>query len=136
MINSHLSTGTIWRLLRSKQKLAHLHVTESDSPWMYTSVEALPGFEEFLPPFADQERAADADDWERADECQLAIRSALTMTFPNGNPGRTTSSSLGDNCARCGHSPTDARGSRPTRSRASTALPPPGLGASGREGQG
>jgi hypothetical protein len=86
MSNSHLSTGSIWRLYRGEQELARLRVTDVDWPWMYASVEALPGFEEFLPLFADQGRAADAGDWERADECQLAIRSALTMTFPIGNP--------------------------------------------------
>ena len=86
MINSHLAAGSIWHLHRSGQDLARLRVVDADWPWMYASVEVLPGFEEFLPLFAAQERAADSDDWERADECQLAIRSALTMTFPNGSP--------------------------------------------------
>ncbi|SEL78746.1 hypothetical protein [Streptacidiphilus jiangxiensis] len=80
------TTGSVWRLHRGEQELANLRVIDADWPWMYASVEAFPGFEEFAPLFADQERAADTDDWERVDECQLAIRAALTMTFPDGDP--------------------------------------------------
>ncbi|MFD5497834.1 hypothetical protein ACFWH4_34315 [Streptomyces sp. NPDC127091] len=55
-------------------------------PWTHAEVEELPGFEEFRPLFTEQERAVDEEDRERADVCYTQIRSALTMTFPDGSP--------------------------------------------------
>ncbi|MET7356789.1 hypothetical protein ABZT42_55950, partial [Streptomyces mirabilis] len=42
--------------------------------------------EEFRPLFTEQERAVDEEDWEQADACYTQIRTALTMTFPDGRP--------------------------------------------------
>ncbi|MFD9471355.1 hypothetical protein [Streptomyces goshikiensis] len=55
-------------------------------PWVHAEVETLPGFEEFLPLFTEQERAVDDEDWEQAAACYTQFRSALTMTFPDGSP--------------------------------------------------
>ncbi|HEY9523911.1 MAG TPA: hypothetical protein VIR33_11780 [Thermopolyspora sp.] len=44
----------------------------------------LPGLEEFRPLFSEQERAAEDEDWERADACNIRIRNALALTFPDG----------------------------------------------------
>ncbi|PYC68362.1 hypothetical protein C7C46_29185 [Streptomyces tateyamensis] len=66
--------------------MARLAVTSADWPWMHAVVEALPGFEEFRPLFAEQERAVDEENWEEADVCYFRIRSALTMTFPDESP--------------------------------------------------
>ena len=47
----------------------------------------LPGLEEFRPLFSEQERAAEDEDWERADACNIRIRNALALTFPDGGSG-------------------------------------------------
>jgi hypothetical protein len=86
MIKPNLSTGSIWRLHHGGQEIARLTVTGADMPWTDAEVEALHGFEEFRPLFTEQERAVDEEDWERADACHAQIRSALTMTFPDGSP--------------------------------------------------
>ena len=86
MTNPNLTTGRIWRLHHGDQEIARLTVTGADMPWTHAKVETLPGFEEFRPLFSEQERAADEEDWERADACYTQIRSALTMTFPDGGP--------------------------------------------------
>ncbi|MFI0225646.1 hypothetical protein [Streptomyces lydicus] len=86
MANLNLTTGSIWRLHHSDQEIARLTVTDADMPWVHAEVEILPGFEEFRSAFAEQERAIDEEDWERADACYTQIRSALTLTFPDGSP--------------------------------------------------
>ncbi|MFD9270780.1 hypothetical protein ACFWB1_23810 [Streptomyces goshikiensis] len=48
-------------------------------PWVHAEVETLPGFEEFLPLFTEQERAVDDEDWEQAAACYTQFRSALTI---------------------------------------------------------
>jgi hypothetical protein len=63
-----------------------LTVTGGDFPWMHGDVETLPGFEPFRSVFAEQERAVDDEDYERADACYAEIRKSLTMTFPDGEP--------------------------------------------------
>ncbi|MFC9618733.1 hypothetical protein ACFTXM_01585 [Streptomyces sp. NPDC056930] len=86
MANPNLTTGSIWRLRHGDQEIARLTVTGADMPWTHAEVETLPGFEKFCPVFTEQERAVDEEDWERADACYTQIRSALTMTFPDGSP--------------------------------------------------
>ncbi|WP_333741116.1 hypothetical protein [Streptomyces sp. IBSBF 2806] len=85
MGNLHLTPGTIWRLHHGDQEIARLTVTGADMPWTQAEVEILSGFEEFRSVFAEQERAIDEEDWERADACYSQIRSALTLTFPDGS---------------------------------------------------
>jgi len=84
MANPNLTTGSVWRLHRGDQEIARLTVTGADMPWVHAEVEALPGFEEFRPVFAEQEEAVDEEDWERAEACYTRIRAALTLTFPDG----------------------------------------------------
>ena len=84
--NLHLASGSIWRLHNGGEEIARLTVTGTDMPWVHAEVETLPGFQAFLSVFADQEQAALDNDWERADACYTRIRSALTMTFPDGSP--------------------------------------------------
>ncbi|MFD7613090.1 hypothetical protein [Streptomyces sp. NPDC059828] len=86
MANQNLTTGRMWRLHHGDQVVARLTVTGADMPWTHAEVETLPGFEEWRPVFAEQERALGVEDWERADACSTRIRSALTMTFPDGSP--------------------------------------------------
>ncbi|ADD43266.1 hypothetical protein [Stackebrandtia nassauensis] len=86
MSNLNLTTGGVWRLLRGDQEIARLRVTETDIPWINANVETLPGFEDFRPLFAEQQRAADKEDWEQADACYAQVRGALTMTFPDDGP--------------------------------------------------
>lgn len=86
MSNPHLITGDVWRLHHGDREIARLTVTGADMPWIHADVEARAGFEEFRPLFAEQERAVDEEDWERADACYARIRRALTMTFPDGGP--------------------------------------------------
>ena len=86
MANPHLTPGSIWRLHHDGQEIALLTVTDTEMFWVHADIETLPGFEPFRHLFAEQERAAEADDWERADACYEQIRGALTMTFPDGSP--------------------------------------------------
>ncbi|MFC1407514.1 MULTISPECIES: hypothetical protein [Streptacidiphilus] len=86
MSNPYLATGTVWRLHHDNQEVARLVVTAADWPWMHADVEPLAGFEEFRPLFAEQEGAIDQEDWEHADTCYVRIRTALTMTLPDGSP--------------------------------------------------
>jgi hypothetical protein len=86
MPNSYMTPGSIWRLQHGDEVIARLMVTGADMPWMHADVEILPGFEEFRPTFVEQEHAIDEEDWERVDACYAQIRSALTMTFPDGSP--------------------------------------------------
>lgn len=44
------------------------------------------GFEPFRETFAEQERAAEAEDGELADACYEQVRKTLTMSFPDGKP--------------------------------------------------
>ncbi|MFE7466424.1 hypothetical protein ACFU6R_20285 [Streptomyces sp. NPDC057499] len=80
------SAPDVWHLHHGDRTVARLTVTGSDMPWTHADVEALPGFEEFRPLFAEQEQALDAEDWERAESCYDRIRAALTLTFPDGAP--------------------------------------------------
>ncbi|MBD0841483.1 hypothetical protein [Streptomyces sp. TRM68416] len=84
MANTNLTTGSIWRLHHGDREIARLTVTGADMPWILADAEALAGFDEFRAVFAEQERAVDEEDWDRADACHDRIRSALTMTFPGG----------------------------------------------------
>jgi len=86
MSNPHLATGSIWRLHHDGQEIARLTVTGTEMFWVHADIETLPGFEPFRPVFAEQERAAEAEDGELYDACYEQIRSALTMTFPDGSP--------------------------------------------------
>lgn len=86
MTNPNLTTGSIWRLHHGGQEIARLTVTDVDMPWTHAEVETLPGFEEFRPFFAEQERAVDEEEWERADACYAQIHNALTLAFPGGGP--------------------------------------------------
>ncbi|MBY8881589.1 hypothetical protein [Actinacidiphila acidipaludis] len=86
MANPNLTTGSIWRLQHGDQEIARLTVTGVDMPWTHGKVEALPGFEEFRLLFSEQERAVDAEDWERTEASYIQIRSALTLTLPDGGP--------------------------------------------------
>lgn len=86
MTNPNLAIGSIWRLHQRGREIARLAVTEADMPWVYATIEPLPGLEQFRPLFAEQEQALDAEDWERADACYEQIRSNLTMSFPDGAP--------------------------------------------------
>ncbi|WP_167161496.1 hypothetical protein [Streptomyces sp. MBT27] len=86
MTNTNLTTGSIWRPHQGGQEIARLTVTGAGMPWTHAEVETLPGFEAFPPLFAEQERAGDEEDWERADGCYTQIRSALTLMFPDGSP--------------------------------------------------
>jgi hypothetical protein len=85
-VNSNLADGSTWRLHHGAQEIARLIVTGTDMPWVHAHLEALPGFDEFRPVFTEQEQAIDAEDRARADACYEQIRSALTMTFPDGRP--------------------------------------------------
>lgn len=86
MTNAHLAVGSIWRLHHRGQEIAQLAVTGAEMFWVHADIATLPGFRLFHPLFAEQERASEAEDWERADACYEQIRSALTMTFPDGSP--------------------------------------------------
>ncbi|MEV7416622.1 hypothetical protein [Streptomyces sp. NPDC089919] len=86
MTDSNLTTGSIWRLHRGDQEIAQLTVNGADMPWTHGEVRPLPGFEELRPLFAEQERAVADEDWVQADACYTRIRSALSMTFPDGSP--------------------------------------------------
>jgi hypothetical protein len=86
MTNPHLATGSIWRLHHDGQEIARLSVTGTEMFWVHADIETLPGFEPFQAVFAEQERAAEAEDWERADACYEQIRRELTMTYPDGGP--------------------------------------------------
>ncbi|MGX8903915.1 hypothetical protein ACR820_01310 [Streptomyces netropsis] len=86
MTNPNLITGSIWRLHHNDQEIARLTVTGTDMPWTHAEVDTLSGFDEFRPLFREQELALAEEDWERADACYTHIRSALTMTFPEGGP--------------------------------------------------
>ncbi|MFE0458905.1 hypothetical protein ACFW1A_06540 [Kitasatospora sp. NPDC058965] len=86
MSNGYLTTGSVWRLHHGADEIARFTVTEADFPWVRADIETLPGFEDFAPVFAEQELAGEEEDWERVDACYLRIRSALTMTFPDGEP--------------------------------------------------
>ncbi len=86
MTNLNLTTGSVWRLHHNNQEIARLTVTGADMPCTHAAVEALPGFERFRSLFAEQDRAVDEEDWERAEACYTQIRSVLTMTFPDGSP--------------------------------------------------
>jgi hypothetical protein len=86
MTNPNLTTGSIWRLHHGNQEIARLAVTSTDMPWTNAEVETLPDFKEFRALFSEQERAVGEEDWERADACYTQIRSALTLTFPDGGP--------------------------------------------------
>ncbi|WP_405442150.1 hypothetical protein OG373_33205 [Streptomyces avidinii] len=86
MTNPNLTTDSVWRLYHGDQEIARLTVTGADMPWMHAEVETLPGFEEVRSLFSEQEQARDEEDWERADTCCTRIRSALTLTFPDGGP--------------------------------------------------
>jgi hypothetical protein len=78
------ATGSIGRLHHGDQEIARLTVTGADMPWIHANAETLPGLEEFRPLFSEQERAAEDEDWERADACNIRIRNALALTFPDG----------------------------------------------------
>ncbi|WP_329207892.1 hypothetical protein OG257_14390 [Streptomyces sp. NBC_00683] len=84
MANPNLTAGGLWRLHHDGQEIARLTVTGGDMPWIHAEVETLPGFEQFRPVFAEQERAADEEDWERIDACCTRIGAALTLTSPDG----------------------------------------------------
>ncbi|HEV3173257.1 MAG TPA: hypothetical protein VGZ32_23115 [Actinocrinis sp.] len=84
MANANLATGSVWRLHHGDQEVARLAVTDTDWPWVHARVETVAGFEEFRHLFVEQEQALDEEDWEHADACYDRIRSALTMTFPDG----------------------------------------------------
>ncbi|MFI0965824.1 hypothetical protein ACH4S8_31185 [Streptomyces sp. NPDC021080] len=86
MANPNLTDGSVWRLHHDGREIARLTVTGADMPWTHAAFEALPGFEEFRPLFAEQERAVDEEDWDRVDACCTRIRDALTLTFPDGGP--------------------------------------------------
>ncbi|MEU3049612.1 hypothetical protein ABZ705_24405 [Streptomyces sp. NPDC006984] len=86
MSNPHLARGAVWRLHHLDREIARLTVTGSDMPWTHAEVEERAGFERFGPLFAEQERAVEEEDWERADACHARIRAALTLTFPDGTP--------------------------------------------------
>lgn len=86
MANGFLEDGAIWRLHHGDREIARLVVTEADFPWVHANVETRPGFEEFHAVFAEQDSALDEEDCDRADACYEQIRSALTMTFPDGGP--------------------------------------------------
>lgn len=86
MANPNLARGSIWRLHHGTEEIARLTVTGGDMPWTYADVEELPGFEAFRTVFADQEQAIDDDDQQLEEACYEQIRSALTMTFPDGGP--------------------------------------------------
>lgn len=86
MSNPHLASGSIWRLHHDGQEIARLTVTGSEMFWVHADIETLPCFEPFRELFAEQERAAEAEDWEQADACYEQIRNTLMMTFPDGRP--------------------------------------------------
>ncbi|MEU1470841.1 hypothetical protein ABZ434_21725 [Streptomyces sp. NPDC005761] len=86
MTNTNQNNASVWRLHHGAREIARLTVTGADMPWTHADVEALAGFEEFSPVFAEQEKAADEEDWETLDACYERIRGALTMTFPDGTP--------------------------------------------------
>ncbi|GGY76720.1 hypothetical protein CP967_11805 [Streptomyces nitrosporeus] len=84
MTDPYLTAGNVWQLRHGPQEIARLAVTGTDMPWVRAEVETLPGFERFRPVFADQEQALEEEDWDRADACYDQIRTALTLTFPDG----------------------------------------------------
>jgi hypothetical protein len=86
MTNPHLATGSIWRLHHDGQEVARLSVTGTEDFWVHADIETSPGFEPFRAVFAEQDRACEAEDWERADACHEQIRSALIMTYPDDSP--------------------------------------------------
>ncbi|MBZ4324051.1 hypothetical protein [Streptomyces huiliensis] len=86
MTNPNLGTGSTWRLLHQDEEIARLTVTETDMPWVFAEVQTFPGFEEFRPLFAGQERALEEGEWERADAHGDRIRGSLTLTPPDGSP--------------------------------------------------
>lgn len=85
MTNPHLAAGTIWRLHHAGREIARLTVTDTEMFWVHADIETLPGFEPFRSVFAEQERAAEAEDGDLYDSCYEQIRNALTMTFPDGS---------------------------------------------------
>ena len=84
MTNSRTANGDVWRLHRDGREVARLTVIDSDWPWVYADVEALPGFDDFSPIFLEEQQAWEAEDWDRADACYERIRAALTLTYPDG----------------------------------------------------
>lgn len=94
MTNPHLATGSIWRLHHDGQEIARLSVTGTEMFWVHADIETLPGFEPFQAVFAEQERAAEAEDWERADACYST--SMATAPRWHDEPFSTKSDSEGD----------------------------------------
>lgn len=86
MTQLRLSANAVWRLHAGDREVARLIATDFDFPWVYAVVEALPAFEEYRPLFAEQELAIDTEDDERAAVIYEQIRTALSMTFPDGTP--------------------------------------------------
>ena len=84
-----MNTGDVWRLHHAGQEIARLTVTGGDWPWMYATVETLPGFEEFRPLFAELEQALeqalDDEDYERSSRLDDRVRELFTMTYPDGD---------------------------------------------------
>ncbi|MFF5446412.1 hypothetical protein [Streptomyces sp. NPDC012888] len=78
--------GSVWLLRHGDREIARLTVTGADMPWTYGTVEELPGFDAFRAVFAEQERAVEREDWDRADACYDRLRAGLTMAFPDGSP--------------------------------------------------
>lgn len=81
-----LTTGSVWRLHAHGREIARLTVTDTDMPWVFATIEALPGFEEFRPLFDETNRYSEAEDWEAADDGYFRINESISMTMPDGAP--------------------------------------------------
>ncbi|MDO0938960.1 hypothetical protein QQY66_47310 [Streptomyces sp. DG2A-72] len=86
MTNPNLTTGSIWRLHHGGQEIGQLTVTGADMPWTHAEVETLPGFEEFRPPLRGARAGCRRGGLGAGRRLLTQIRSALTMTFPDGSP--------------------------------------------------
>lgn len=73
-----------WTLHHEGQPVAYLIVTEIDFPWMRGRTELLPGFGTVAPLFEEQERLAEAEEYDPLDVVYDQIRAATSMTLPDG----------------------------------------------------
>ena len=76
----------VWTLYRQDQRLADLVVTGGDFPWLNARVEPRDGFDDVRPLFAEDLRAlrASDDDLDAGETAYQAIRSTVTLRYPDG----------------------------------------------------
>lgn len=101
--NLHPTTGSIWRLHHDGQEIARLTVTDTEMFWVHADIETLPGFEPFRPVFAEQERAAEAKEWDRSRRGTRTSPRSSTSPAPTWRSSRRqTRADAGDRPRRAG----------------------------------